>query len=162
MFFGIAGILIILIAILLFNNCTKDCYDFDTSICPKNSEQYIVLRFNMDSTNLGFTNAQLENFEITYAREYYTELRQPVTKFLGFDSEKFIFKAMYSFYCCTDENAGFKMFNNNTGRIQTVTKVKFKKESSYDYCCGFYYYVKSFEYNGNKMNGGDTIYINND
>jgi hypothetical protein len=116
----------------------------------------------MDSIDNGFTKEELENFEITFAREYYTEERQAVTLFNGFDENKFIFKAMYSFYCCGDGNAGFKMFNNNTNRIQIVNNVKYKKERPYDYCCGYYYTVKRFDFNGNQKSGGDTIFINND
>ena len=115
----------------------------------------------MDSINQGFTLDELENFEITFAREYYTEKKQPATYFLRFDFENFVFKGMYSYYCCTNENVGLKMFNNNTGTVHIVDNFKYKKERAYDYCCGDYYHIKQFDFNGNRMSGGDTIFIDN-
>ena len=152
------------IIILLFLSgisCHKDCHDFNSSNCPGNEEQFIIVKFNMDSLNQGFTLDELENFEITYAREYYTEKRQPATQFLRFDFENYVFKGMYSYYCCGSENAGLKMFNNNTGTVYTVDNFNYKKERTYDYCCGNYYYIKEFDFNGIRMLGGDTIFIDN-
>ena len=154
--------LVIILLFLSSNSCHKDCHDFDSSNCPGREDQYIIVKFNMDSLNIGFTLDELENFEITFAREYYTEKRQPATQFLGFDFENFVFKGMYSYYCCGDENVGLKMFNNNTGTVHVVNNIKYKKERTYDYCCGNYYYLKQFDFNGNRMFGGDTIFINNE
>jgi len=163
LYIGLLALIPLIITPLITNtSCQKDCYYFDYGTCPPRDEQYIIVKFNMDSTGNGFTINELENVEVTYAREFYTEERQAVTEFLGFDFENYIFKAMYSFYCCGDGNAGFKIFNNNTNRVQIVDNVKYKKERTYDYCCGNYYYVKRFDFNGNRMNGGDTIYFNND
>ena len=153
------GVLTILI---LNNSCQKDCSGFNYSECPSRDAQYIIVKFNMDSINNGFTKEELVNFEITFAGDFYSEKRQPVIMFLGYDENKFIFKAMFSFYCCGDGNAGFKMFNNNTNRVQVVDNVKFTEERPYDYCCGNYYTVKRFDFNGNRKSGGDTIFIDND
>lgn len=143
----------------LFQSCEKDCTD--RVVCPENIEEFIILRFDMDSANGGFTRQALDTLQITYPGTCHINNYEDLKRAHIYDWKNAIFCAMHEYYCCNQCATGFRILNQRTGTIHNIDQIEYRRSMDNDYCCGDYYYVESFYYNGVKYAGGTDVMIYN-
>lgn len=160
--YRILNICLALLIIIGFS-CQKDCQNFDTKSCPDNIEEFIILRFDMDSLNGGFNKLELDTLKISRPGRNCNFLSiEDLKRAHIYDWKNGIFCAMHEYYCCGECATGFTLLNQRTGKIHIIDQIQYSRRKDKDYCCGDYYYIESFYYNGEKYAGGTDVMIFND